>query len=208
MTFQTRFKLLILVFLLLVCIWFIGFIFFIFYSPQENCSDNQVDAVVVLTGGKNRIEEAIKLFNSSGAKKILISGIGKGVIKNDFFNLADKYKVPREYIVLGNLAENTFSNAVEAEIFMKLQGYKSLCLVTSNYHLPRSFKIFKDMMPEIRINYYPIFTPLDNNSSLAVKLRFLKRTMLEYNKYLACYAIYYFDLLSDKYYELLYKYLP
>ncbi|AIF81869.1 hypothetical protein I862_06575 [endosymbiont of Acanthamoeba sp. UWC8] len=207
MIFQTRLKLLALVFLLIFFIWFFGFISFIFYIPQENCSDNQVDAIVVLTGGKNRIEEAIKLFNNSGAKKILISGVGKGVIKEDFFKLTDKYKVPREHIMLGNLAEDTFSNAIETGIFMNLQGYNSLCLVTSNYHLPRSFKIFKDMMPRIKINYYPVFTPLDNNSSLPVKLRFFRKIMLEYNKYLACYAIYYLDLLSDKYYELLYKYL-
>lgn len=208
MTFQARLKLLILVFILILCFWFIGFLYFAFHTGKENCTTNQVDAIIVLTGGENRIEEAIKLFYITHAKKILISGVGKGVVKNDFATMVKKHNVANSDIVLGNLAQDTFGNAMEAEIFMKLQGYNSMCLVTSSYHLPRSLKIFKDIMPGIKIAYYPVSHSLDSKSSLISKLKSLRKVFYEYNKYLASYVIFYLDALDAAYYKFLYRYLP
>ncbi len=202
MDLKKRFKILFYFILVLSFIWLLGFIYFLFYIPQDTCSHNKVDAIVVLTGGKNRIEEAIGLFHATHAKKILISGVGKGVIKDNFFGLYNKYNIPNEKIILGSLAQNTFGNAEETKIFMELNKFKSLCLVTSKHHLPRSLKIFQEAMPEVEINSYPVFAP-----NKAYCLSSLISIFIEYNKYLASYFICFSDYISTKYYEFLYRFL-
>ena len=60
-------------------------------------------------------------------------------------------------VVLGHRAENTIGNALETAQWMRREGYHSLRLVTSWYHMPRSRLEFERAMPEIRILPHPVF---------------------------------------------------
>jgi uncharacterized SAM-binding protein YcdF (DUF218 family) len=187
----------------LVVVWLIGFGLFLFNLPKDTCTNHSVDAVVVLTGGKNRIEEALKLFSKNKAKKILISGVGNGVIKRDFLDLFTKHHVSQDQIILGNLAQDTLGNAIESKIFIKLHGYTSLCLVTSSYHLPRSSKIFKHLMPEITLFIHPVFSENFKRDNYSNRLSSLSIGFLEYNKYWVTIISYMFEYLTEKYYHFL-----
>jgi uncharacterized SAM-binding protein YcdF (DUF218 family) len=59
-------------------------------------------------------------------------------------------------IVLGHAAESTHGNAEETQIWMALENYHSLRLVTANYHMPRSLMVFRAAMPGIMIIPHPI----------------------------------------------------
>ena len=43
----------------------------------------KTEAIIVLTGGRNRIAEAVELFNKGLAKKMFISGVNKRISLND-----------------------------------------------------------------------------------------------------------------------------
>ena len=60
-------------------------------------------------------------------------------------------------IVLGHEADNTLGNARETANWMHREGYRSLRLVTSWYHMRRSLLEFDRAMPQITIVAHPVF---------------------------------------------------
>src|SRR6202011_488199 len=60
-------------------------------------------------------------------------------------------------IVIGHDADNTLGNARETAGWMQQEGYRSLRLVTSWYHMRRSLLEFARAMPDARIVAQPVF---------------------------------------------------
>lgn len=167
---------------LLLIIWLIGFFCFINkISMQEIIIDKKADAIVVLTGAKGRIDAGIQLLWEKNSEHLFVSGVGKNAVLNDLSKYLDSFtsdqvKSMKNSITLGHDANSTEENALETSQWIKKNNYKSLILVTSNYHMPRSLYLFKHFMPHISITAYPL---VKNN--LVLKLAFL-----EYNKYIFC----------------------
>ena len=65
---------------LLLFIWLLGFIYFI-YSIQTEVDEPKIkaDAVVVLTGGSNRLAIGFEILNKKLAKRMFISGVANNV---------------------------------------------------------------------------------------------------------------------------------
>src|SRR5262245_54899199 len=118
MTLKLKLKYLSYSMILFVVTWLIGFGLFLLNLPKNTCINQSVDAVVILTGGQNRIEEGLKLFSQTRAKKILISGVGDRVIKKNFLELLAKYHISQNQVILGKLAKDTIGNAMESRIFL------------------------------------------------------------------------------------------
>lgn len=116
------------------------------------------DAIVVLTGGKLRLEAGIELLASGKARKLFVSGVNQQVDREEllrgFGHLPDRVTC---CVVLGHTADNTFGNARESATWMREEGYRSLRLVTSWYHMRRSLLEFERAMPGIRIVAHPVF---------------------------------------------------
>ena len=86
-------------------------------------------------------------------------------------------------VVLGHVAENTRGNAIETAVWMYEEGFKSLRIVTANYHMPRSLLEFKSLMPDVEIVAHPVFP---DNVKVDNWWRFPGSSALiasEYNKY-------------------------
>ncbi len=100
---------------------------------------DKTDAIVVLTGGKGRIERGVALMQAKAAKRMLVSGVPIGVTPAD---LARANKAPRAIfrccIDLGNAAVDTRSNAEETAEWVRERGYRSVRLVTSDWHMARA----------------------------------------------------------------------
>src|SRR5258707_372815 len=63
--------------------WFGGFLCFIYDIPQNPpCPDCTTDAIVVLTGGNNRIASAFDLLDQKLSDHLLISGVKSGITLN------------------------------------------------------------------------------------------------------------------------------
>lgn len=174
----------------ILLIWLCGFIWFI--NEVKNFTyyeyNNAItDAIVVLTGGKERIAEGIKLLANHHAKKILISGVWREVYINQIKEIDMAKKLTNDLknkITLGRFAENTLENAVETDMWMDLNYYHSIRVVTADYHMPRTKLIFDMILKNKKIIYHPI---TGANFKIGKWWDFpgtTKLVFIEYNKYI------------------------
>lgn len=116
------------------------------------------DAIVVLTGGSQRVQTGLQLLTAGKAKKLFVSGVYHGT---DVAALLHAQRQSPEAvqccIVLGHSADNTYGNALETAAWMRQEGYRSLRLVTANYHMRRALLEFARAMPDVRIIPHPVF---------------------------------------------------
>jgi len=149
---------------LLVMVWGIGFASYIgtvtsYVQPEINVNMPISNAIIVLTGGSERLNSGVNLLLAGKGEKLLITGVHPNV--KDSSVLKDNIvpiKIQKCCVVLGRNANNTFENATEAKEFLYKNNYKSMTLVTSHYHMPRSLLIFEKAMPDITIIPYPVFS--------------------------------------------------
>src|SRR5205085_4578163 len=91
-------------------------------------------------------------------RKLFVSGVHHQVEVDDVMRLAGH---TADWtlccIVLGHEADNTLGNAQETARWMQAQGFRSLRLVTSWYHMRRSLLEFDRAMPYIEIVAHPVF---------------------------------------------------
>ena len=58
--------------------WILGFAWFALFLPRP-ADPVKTDAVVVLTGGTNRIDRGLEILRQGKAKRMLISGVDRDV---------------------------------------------------------------------------------------------------------------------------------
>lgn len=154
----------------------------------------ETDAVVVLTGGGERVREGIRLLKSGAAKYLFVSGVGTGVTVDDLLRMndaADDVGNPLlgERIILGRAAANTQGNAEETRAWVKAASVQSIRLVTANYHMPRSRIEFHLMMPGITLVPHPVQPPDFHlfNADGTVEESGVRLLVREYHKLLAVF---------------------
>lgn len=125
-------------------------------SAEPTLSDRRTDAIVVLTGGSGRVETGFHLLEQRVARTLFISGVHEGVRISELRATVDRLQGPSCCVVLGYEARDTSGNAVETAAWMAERGYRSLRLVTANYHMPRSLLEFRRAMPGIEIIPEPV----------------------------------------------------
>lgn len=167
--------------ILLLLIWLGGYGWFvtqILVNTPSKHIDNK-DAIIILTGGKNRIQEGLRLFAHGKAPKLLITGVHPKSPDKDILSLWDDKAnpLPQCCITLERKATTTIENAIESKNWIEKNNIKEALLVTSAYHMPRAIKEFKNAMPELVIHPYPVTQETSIKSS-----SFWSLTFSEYNK--------------------------
>ncbi|KQU58061.1 MULTISPECIES: YdcF family protein [Sphingomonas] len=118
--------------------WCLGFVAFMMMLPPP-LEGSTTDAIVVPTGGPGRIDRGLEMLRTHQAKRMLVTGVGPGVRPAD---LARTYKVRQSLFTccvdLGADAVDTRSNAEETVRWVQSHRYRSIRLVTSDWHLPRA----------------------------------------------------------------------
>src|SRR5690606_38700848 len=99
---------------LAVLSWVLGFVYFVSLLPKHQTDDEDIvtDAAIVLTGGKNRIEEGGRLLRDKKTKKLLITGVGGYTSDREI--LSRLGRVSGRNVHLGREAKSTRGNALEA----------------------------------------------------------------------------------------------
>jgi uncharacterized SAM-binding protein YcdF (DUF218 family) len=132
---------------LLFLLWLLGFAWFALLLPQP-APPARTDAIVVLTGGGGRIDRALERLEAGDAKRLLISGVDRDVKPHE---LAETYGRPRDLfdccIALGFEAVDTRSNADEVARWVARRNYKSIRLVTTDWHMRRSENELRRALP-------------------------------------------------------------
>lgn len=122
----------------LFLVWVLGFAWFALLPPMP-APPQKTDAIVVLTGGPGRIDRALELLETGQAKRLLISGVAREVKPRE---LAAEYRRPQKLfdccIALGFEAEDTRSNATEVASWVARRNYKTVRLVTTDWHMRRA----------------------------------------------------------------------
>jgi len=168
-------------------LWFGGFAWFIHLGRGLGAGRAApTDAIIVLTGGRQRLERGLDLFEAGTARKLFISGVNQRVHRDEILRrFGPVPERARCCIVLGHDADNTFGNARETARWMRQEGYRSLRLVTSWYHMPRSLLEFERAMPEITILADPVFAARPNLARWWSRPHEALLVASEYHKYLA-----------------------
>lgn len=123
-------------------------------------SDDQMaaDGIVALTGGSGRrIQAAVSLLEQEAAPRLLVSGVHSSVDTKSLIAAAGGDEALYACCIdIGRLASTTEGNAEEAAKWVSENGYHSIILVTSNYHMPRAKLWFKAEKITAEIRPYPI----------------------------------------------------
>ena len=163
-----------------------GLVWFAATLPRTvTASQGTTDAVVVLTGGAGRIAVGAELLARGRAQKLFVSGVYRGIDVARILRLVKKQGKELECcMVLGHDADDTRGNAIETARWIAQEGYRSMRLVTSNYHMRRSFLEFRRLMPEITIIPHSVFPQGFKTGGWWIKPRSLRLVTSEYVKYL------------------------
>lgn len=130
-------------------------------STQAPSGDERAQAIVVLTGGELRIQVGIRLLTEGKGNRLLISGVNRA---NSRDVVLRRLGTPDDPLLtccidVGYSAYDTIGNAEETYAWSAYHGYKSLLVVTSNYHMPRSLVELNRVLPNVDLVPYPVISP-------------------------------------------------
>ncbi len=139
--------------------WLGGLVWYASLIPRPGPpSPVKSEAIVVLTGGTDRMAAGLRLLEGGFAGKLFVSGVYHRVEVNELLRVAKMNPGELECCIeLGYSADNTAGNARETAAWMAKEGFGSLRLVTASYHMPRSLLEFRRAMPELEIVVHPVF---------------------------------------------------
>lgn len=133
---------------LLLITWLLGFAWFAIALPQPQ-NGGKTDAVIVLTGGGGRISRGLEALNKGWARRMLVSGVDREVRPHEF---ALGYEVPDRLmnccVTLGFDSVDTRSNAGESARWIARNKFKSVRLVTTDWHMRRATYELKRIVPK------------------------------------------------------------
>lgn len=143
-----------------VAVFVVGFLWFVGSVPTEEVSiDRPADGIVVLTGGASRIADALELLAAGRGKRLLISGVHPTTSSSELARLSPAYGRWMTCCVdLGHAAINTTGNAIETEQWVTDRGFRSVIVVTSNYHMPRTMTELRRRLPDVALIPFPVVT--------------------------------------------------
>jgi uncharacterized SAM-binding protein YcdF (DUF218 family) len=148
------------------------------------------DGIVALTGANSneRIAAAVQLLAAHKGRRVLVSGVNRDVSREQLRTASGTVRRLYDCCVdLGFTAADTVGNARETAEWAKAMRYKSMIIVTTDYHMPRAMLELRAVLrpPAIALQTYAVPTP-------ALKIRHWWRSpgaarlmVVEYSKYLA-----------------------
>lgn len=133
-------------------LWALGFAAFVIWLPRPTDGET-TDAIVVLTGGPGRIERGLSVLKQKRARRMLVSGVNRDVRPHE---LALAQHAPVALfdccVDLGRQAVDTRSNAQETAEWLKRRDYRSVRLVTTDWHMRRArYELERAVGGDVRI---------------------------------------------------------
>jgi uncharacterized SAM-binding protein YcdF (DUF218 family) len=167
-----------------VAVGFIGFLSQL--RGVEVAPASRADGIVVLTGGSSRVSDAMELLAGGYGKRLLISGVHPTNAASDISrSLPDNQQLLTCCVDLDRSAVNTRSNAAETRRWAHERGFRSLIVVTSNYHMPRAIVELSHAMPDIRLIPFAVVGEKWRDEPWWTSGATLRLLLSEYVKYVA-----------------------
>jgi uncharacterized SAM-binding protein YcdF (DUF218 family) len=165
----------------------IGFVGFLSQlRGTETKPGRLADGIVVLTGGSSRVSDAMELLAAGYGKRLLISGVHPTNDASDISrSLPDSQSLMGCCVDLDRSAVNTRSNAAETRRWARERGFRSLIVVTSNYHMPRATVELSHAMPDIVLIPFAVVGDKWRDEPWWTNGATLRLLLSEYVKYVA-----------------------
>jgi uncharacterized SAM-binding protein YcdF (DUF218 family) len=177
-------------------LWIAGFVDFVRRLPEPGAAeDGTADAIVVLTGGAERLREGLRLLAEARAPRLFISGVHPDATLAQLLAFVPEYKSDPAAaaavaccVVLGRAAADTEGNARETAAWLRGQHLRSLFLVTADYHMPRSLLEFRRALPDAEIKPHAVFPQDPVRRGWWRRANAFALVLIEYHKYLLAAA--------------------
>jgi uncharacterized SAM-binding protein YcdF (DUF218 family) len=136
---------------LLALAYLLGFLAFMLTLPRA-AAPGTTDSIVVLTGGAGRIDRGLALLGAHQARRMLVSGVGPVTGARALVRTYGGAPLFACCVDLGRAAVDTRSNADETARWVRQHGYRSVRLVTSDWHMPRArLELAHELGPDVTI---------------------------------------------------------
>lgn len=143
------------IFLIATAVLFVDFAYKTFSVRQR---DIATDAIVVLAGGRGRVEEGIRLFREKKGDYLFLIGVDPLVRKQELFRDREGEQLAAR-VFLEKASRNTLENALYGREIIARKDVRSIRLITSRYHMKRATLIFRNTLPrDIAIYAHPVDT--------------------------------------------------
>jgi uncharacterized SAM-binding protein YcdF (DUF218 family) len=154
---------------------------------QEPTALSPADGVVALTGGSERVLEAVELLAKGRARRLLITGVNQQTSRHEIARLMPNFQQLFDCCIdLGRAALNTAGNADETREWVEAHAIRSsLIVVTSNYHMPRALVELRRALPQFELIPYPVVSDRLRNSDWRNDHQVARLLAIEYVKFLA-----------------------
>lgn len=144
----------------------VGFLWFTQEVTRVEPENVRADGIVALTGGANRIADAVGLLSQGRARRMLVTGVNRTTTRQDIARLLGvEGRLIECCVDLDYAALNTVGNAVETRRWATAHGLRSLIVVTSAYHMPRTLAELRRRLPNVALVPYPVTSdaaPIDD----------------------------------------------
>ncbi|KRA68857.1 MULTISPECIES: YdcF family protein [Rhizobium/Agrobacterium group] len=144
------------------------------------------DAIIVLTGGYQRIEQAVGLLRDGVGKRLLISGVNPATTRSQIRKMTQGSSDMFSCCVdMGYKAIDTIGNANEAASWIRDHNYSSIVVVTNNYHMHRSLHELRSASPQTQFIAYPVISADLARTNWFVEPDVVRTMLYEYLKFVA-----------------------
>lgn len=166
--------------------------FGVFLQTIERYEQNpstRTDGIVALTGGAQRIGDAIDLLAQGYGSRLLISGVNERTSRDQIARLNPGQRRLFECCVdLDYRARNTIGNAIETRRWIESHRFRSIIVVTSAYHMPRTLVELDHALPDLRKVPYAVVTPTVDPDAWWSSAQTFRVLLSEYVKLIVVYA--------------------
>jgi uncharacterized SAM-binding protein YcdF (DUF218 family) len=139
----------------LILLYALGFILFGVTLGRPAKADLKTDAAIAITGGAGRIEHGMDVLADGLTKRVFIAGADPLVTKKDLIQrLGGRARLIRCCVDLGSESVDTRSNAEEAGRWLAKRHFRSVRLITSDWHMRRARYEFRKVLGD-RVEVVP-----------------------------------------------------
>ena len=149
------------------------------------------DGVVVLTGaGSNaRLDAGMAVLEAGLARRLLVSGVNREASREDIRLVSKAARRLYDCCVdLGFTAADTLGNARETAEWARTMRFRSLIIVTADYHMPRAMLELRTALPDLKLQPYAAATPALDARRWRQTRGGARLMIREYSKYMTVLA--------------------
>ncbi len=174
-----------------------GLVWYVTLIDREAAPEGTADAIVALTGGPERIGEAVEQLAAGRGKRLLITGVNRATNVEALARLVPRYEALFDCCIdIDHSAINTIGNAVETRRWARERGFRSLMIVTSSYHMPRAIAEISHQLPDATLLPFPVTTERQRAEPWWSNAGSARMLVSEYLKYLVAIVRMRFDALD------------